>query len=123
MAYDTELGNRVRALLSSALPIEEKHMFGGLAWLLEGRMFVGIVKDELMVRVGPERHDEAVARPHARIMDFTGKPMRGYIFVHQQGLRSDAELGEWLGLGLAFAATLPLPKPKAPRAATKTAKR
>ncbi len=123
MAYDTELGSRVRALLSSALPIEEKHMFGGLAWLLEGRMFVGIVKDELMVRVGPERHDEAVARHHARIMDFTGKPMRGYIFVHQQGLRSDAELGEWLGLGLAFAATLPLPKPKATRAALKTAKR
>lgn len=55
MAYDNELGSRVRALLSSALPIEEKHMFGGLAWLLEGRMFVGIVKDELMVRVGPER--------------------------------------------------------------------
>jgi len=81
MAYDTGLAERIRDLVAGRQGVTEKAMFGGLAWMLNGKRFVGIVGDELMARVGPKAHDAAVARPHARVMDFTGRPMRGYVFV------------------------------------------
>ncbi|MDP2674691.1 MAG: TfoX/Sxy family protein [Dehalococcoidia bacterium] len=74
MAYDEELAERVRRALAGRKGISEKKMFGGIAFMLGGNMFCGIVKDQLMVRVGPERYDDALSRPHARPMDFTGPP-------------------------------------------------
>ena len=77
MAYDESLAQRVRKLLAEQAGLSEQRMFGGLAFLLGGHMCVGIVKDRLMVRVGPAAYASLVAQPHARKMDFTGRPMKG----------------------------------------------
>ena len=77
MAYDEDLAHRVRARLAEQDGITEKAMFGGLAFLLRGNMAVGISGDELMVRVGPDATDDALARPHTRAFDMTGRPMKG----------------------------------------------
>jgi hypothetical protein len=87
-------------------------MFGGLAFLLGGHMFCGIVKDALMVRLGPEGASRALGQPHVRPMDFTGRPMKGMIFVDPEGLRGDA-LRQWVDAAVGYAGDLP-PKPAAP---------
>lgn len=106
MAYDEQLVRRVRAALRSRRGVTEKKMFGGLAFLAGSRMFCGIVKNDLMVRVGPERYAEALRRPHVRPMDFTGRPMKGYVFVGPAGLRTEKGLAAWLARGAEFTATL-----------------
>ncbi|MBI5537039.1 MAG: TfoX/Sxy family protein [Deltaproteobacteria bacterium] len=106
MAFDEGLAQRLREALEDHPGVIEKKMFGGVAFMLDGKMFVGVVKEDLMVRVGPDQHDDAVARPHARTMDFTGRPMRGYVFVAPEGYRSDAVLRAWVKRGLSFVATL-----------------
>lgn len=118
MAYDETLAARVRAALA-AQPggaAEEKKMFGGLCFLVGGHMACGIVKDELMVRVGPEAYADALARPHAREMDFTGRPLKGMVYVAAPGLHSDADLAAWVAQGAAHARAQPPKKPKAARA-------
>ena len=106
MAYDEVVAHRVRELIIAHNPVEKK-MFGGVAFMIGGNMAVGVNKDQLMVRVGPEHHDEAVSQPHARIMDFTGKPMRGWIIVDPPGYESDDDLANWVRQGVDFAKTLP----------------
>ena len=107
MPYDEGLAQRVRELLADEPGLSEKRMFGGLAFLLKGNMCVGIVKDELMVRVGPDAYHDLVHQPSARKMDFTGKPMKGFVFVEPEGFESDADLRRWVGHGLAYASALP----------------
>lgn len=107
MVYDEKLAARIRSALNGRARISEKKMFGGVAFLLQEKMFVGIVKDELMVRVGKERNDEALAKPHVRPMDFTGKPMAGYVFVAPRGCNTAAMLTGWIDWGAEFVATLP----------------
>jgi TfoX/Sxy family transcriptional regulator of competence genes len=107
MAYDEGLADRVREAVRDRSDITEKRMFGGLCLLSHGNMFAGIQGETLMARVGPERHDEALGRPHARIMDFSGRPMRGYVYVDPDGISGDGELAEWLALTLEFVDTLP----------------
>ena len=107
MAYDEELAERVRGALAGCEGLTEKRMFGGIAFMLRGNMSCGIVSDKLMVRVGPERFDEALTLPHARPMDFTGRPMRGMVYVTPEGCRTDEALKRWVEQGLNFAATLP----------------
>lgn len=107
MAYDEELAERIRRALADKHSVVEKRMFGGIAFMLRGNMCCGIVRDDLMVRVGPERHEEALAQPHARPMDFTGRPMRGMVYVTPEGCRTDEALKRWVEQGLNFAATLP----------------
>lgn len=107
MAYDETLAQRIRELLADKHSVVEKKMFGGIAFMLRGNMCCGIVRDDLMVRVGPERHEEALAQPHARPMDFTGRPMRGMVYVTPEGCRTDEALKRWVELGVKFAATLP----------------
>jgi TfoX/Sxy family transcriptional regulator of competence genes len=107
VAYDERLAERVRRALSGREGLSEKKMFGGIAFMLRGNMCCGIVRDDLMVRVGPEGHEEALARPHARPMDFTGRPMKGMVYVGPQGIKSDADLAAWVRRGAEFAATLP----------------
>jgi TfoX/Sxy family transcriptional regulator of competence genes len=116
MAYDEGLAERIRAVLDDEPGVTEKKMFGGLAFLLGGSMFVGIVKDELMVRVGPDGHDEALKDPDARPMDFTGRAMVGYVFVSPRGTFEDADLGRWVALGRKVAAALPAMVPGVKRA-------
>lgn len=112
MAFDEQLGDRIREILGPRADVTERRMFGGLAFLLDGKMFVGIVKDELMVRVGAEAHEAAIARRHARTMDFTGRPMVGYVFVAPPGCKSAALVGPWVAQALAHVATLPAKKPR-----------
>jgi TfoX/Sxy family transcriptional regulator of competence genes len=111
MAYDEGLAERIRGLLQDRGKITERAMFGGLAFLVRGNMTVGIVKDELMVRVGPEIYAAALKEPHARAMDFTGRPMKGFIFVSPEGLESDSSLARWVDRGFTYGASLPAKEP------------
>jgi TfoX/Sxy family transcriptional regulator of competence genes len=111
MSYDEGLADRIRDVVASQAGVGERQMFGGIAFLLGGKMFCGIVKDELMVRVGPDRHAEALRQPHVRPMDFTGRPMKGYVFVAPSGYESDAALEKWVSWALEFVAALPAKSP------------
>ena len=103
MPYDEGLVQRIREQLEDDPRVREKKMFGGIAFFVNGNMAAGTIKDELMVRVGPDGHDEAIAQPHARAMDFTGRAMRGFVQVAPAGFEDDADLRVWLALGIAFA--------------------
>ncbi|WP_405592282.1 TfoX/Sxy family protein [Streptomyces sp. NBC_01092] len=107
MAYDEGLAERIRERLGADPDITEKRMFGGIAFLYQGNMAVGVTGDDLMVRVGPDATDAALARPGARIFDMTGRPMRGWVVVAGSAVAEDDALGAWIDEGHAFAATLP----------------
>jgi hypothetical protein len=107
MAYDETLANRVRTLLTDQPGVTERKMFGGLAFMLQGNMCCGIVHDELMVRVGADQYGAALAQPHAREIDFTGRPMTGMVMVAQPGFESDVDLEAWVQRGVRFTTTLP----------------
>ncbi|MFG2334307.1 TfoX/Sxy family protein [Streptomyces sp. NPDC048604] len=107
MTYDEGLAQRIREELGERPGLTEKRMFGGLAFLLGGNMTVGVVGDELIARVGPERAEEAPARPEGRPMDFTGKPMRGWVTVGGPSLAEDRVLDHWITTAVGFASTLP----------------
>lgn len=107
MAFDEGLAERVRARLGADPGVTEKRMFGGLAFLYEGNMAVGVIGDELMVRVGPDATEAALARPGTRPFDFTGRPMRGWVVVAASAVSEDEALADWIEQGHAFAASLP----------------
>jgi TfoX/Sxy family transcriptional regulator of competence genes len=115
MAYDEQLAERVRATITGQASVDERKMFGGLAFLVGGNMCCGIVKDELMVRVGPEQYAEALGLPHAREIDFSGRPMTGMVMVATPGFSSDQALADWVDRGLRFASSLPAKASKAPK--------
>ena len=112
MAYDEDLADRVREVLPRGEAVTERQMFGGLAFMLSGHMFCGVVKDTLMLRLGPEAADRALDRPHVRPMDFTGRPMKGMVFVDLEGLHGDA-LRQWVDAAADYACGLP-PKQATP---------
>ena len=112
MAFDEHLGDRIRTVLGPRRDISERRMFGGLAFLVNGNMFIGIAGADLMVRVGPDEHEKALSRPHARPMDFTGRPMKGYVYVAPAGVRTSKTLDKWIKAGLSFAQSLPAKKSK-----------
>jgi len=89
--------------------VTEKPMFGGLSFLLDGKIFCGIVRDDLMVRVGPDGYEESLQRPHARPMDFTGRPMKGYVYVGPAGRRTQRMVDAWVARAVTFVATLGKP--------------
>ena len=106
MAFSEPLADRIRAALARRRGVSEKKMFGGVAFLANGHMFCGVNKDDLVVRVGPDAWAKALSRKHARPMDFTGKPLGGYVYVAPPGVRTAAALKTWLDQGLRFARTL-----------------
>ena len=111
MAYDERLAGRVRRALEARAKAPdgvavERKMFGGIAFMVRGHMCVGVTGDDLMVRVGPDAHAEALMLPHARPMDFTGRPMRGFVYVDTAGVESAAHLAAWVERSLAFVETL-----------------
>ena len=106
MAYDDGLAHRVRVTLGDEPGLEERELFGGLGFLLEGNMVCGVIGDSLVARVGPDRYEAALEAPHARPFDFTGRPMRGWVYVDPAGLSEDEDLAAWLDRCLAFVATL-----------------
>ncbi len=109
MAYDSNLADRVLEAISqlSPVPIVEKKMFGGIAYMVQGNMCVGILQDSLMVRVGKDDYEEMLGQPHAQVMDFTGRPMRGFVTVDPEGIASAQDLTTWVQRGLDFALSLP----------------
>ncbi|HEV8354813.1 MAG TPA: TfoX/Sxy family protein [bacterium] len=107
MAYDSRLAARVRKLIGARRSVAEREQFGGIAFLVNGNVACGIIGDDLLVRVGPERHDEAMKSGDARPFSLTGRPSKGWILVRASGLRSAAALKRWVELGMSFAKSLP----------------
>ena len=114
--YDERLAGRVRAELAGYDTVSERTMFGGLAFLIDGKMCVGVLKDELVVRVGSERYMDALKRPHARPMDFTGRPSRGMVYVSAAGVTRGAALKRWVDAGVTAARAAPARRSRATRA-------
>jgi hypothetical protein len=112
MAYDEALADRIRQAMAGDTELSEKKMFGGLAFLHRGLMFVGVSGSRLMARVGKGNYEDSLARKHVREMDFTGKPMQGYVYVEPPGLESDEQLNFWLQRCKQVVSALP---PKAPK--------
>ncbi len=111
MAYNEELAERMRACLAGSCGLREQKMFGGIAFLLNGNMCCGVRQDDLVLRVAPERYPEALAHPHARPMDITGRVMRGFVMVGPRGTERAEDLRQWVNLAADFAAGLPARPP------------
>ena len=107
MAYDEELARRVREHLGRRRQVVERRMFGGLAVMLRGHMCCGVVGGDLMVRVGADAYEAALEQPHARPMDFTGKPLKGFVFVGSKGTASAEDLKRWIDTAVKFVQSLP----------------
>jgi TfoX/Sxy family transcriptional regulator of competence genes len=114
MAFDEVLAGRIREQLVEQSGISERKMFGGIAFMLDDKMFAGVIKDDLMVRVDPQTFATALTEPHVREMDFSGRPMQGYLYVAPAGLATDEALARWLDLARSWVATLPAKPPKKP---------
>ncbi len=107
MAYDEKLAQRVRSLIVNKKGLSEKKMFGGIAFLLFGKMCCGVLKDDLVVRISPEDYWRALNKPHVRPMDFTGKPIKGYVYVGPEAIRTGRSLRAWLDKSIGFVTSLP----------------
>jgi len=107
MAYDEAVARRVRKALAGSPELVEKKMFGGIAFMLRGNMCCGVIGDRLMVRVGPDGYEAALSRPHAGPMDFTGRPMKGMVYVGSAGFASAGDLKGWIAKAMEFALSLP----------------
>jgi TfoX/Sxy family transcriptional regulator of competence genes len=107
MPYDEGLAERIRDLLDGRDDVTEKKMFGGLAFMINGNMCCGITNEDLMIRLGADGAKEALQHPHARDMDFTGKPLKGFVYIDPEGYAEDDDLAAWVERALAFAAELP----------------
>ena len=102
MAYNKNLADRVRERMSELPNIEEKEMMGGLIFMYNRKMCVGIVKDELMCRIDPAIHDSEVEKTGCRTMDFTKRPMIGYILIDETGMKSKKDFDYWINLAIDF---------------------
>ena len=107
MAYDEGVAERIRGVFEGRDDVVEKKMFGGIAFMHRGNMCCGIVGDVLMARVGPDAYTAALQRPAAREMDFTGRSMKGFVYVDPEGFAEDGQLQEWIDLCETFTRSLP----------------
>ncbi len=107
MSCDEQLVERVRAVLGRTRGTAERRMFGGVCFTLNGNMACGVVNTDLMVRVGPHRYADALRQPHVREMDFTGRAMKGYVFISAPGIKSNSSLKYWIESGVAYVEALP----------------
>jgi TfoX/Sxy family transcriptional regulator of competence genes len=107
MAFDEELAGRVREVLAPRPELSERKMFGGIAFMIGGNMAVGVVGEDLMVRLDPADAEQALSEAHTRPMDFTGRPMKGMVFVEPAGTDEDEVFAGWVDAGADFAASLP----------------
>ncbi|MBM4411305.1 MAG: TfoX/Sxy family protein [Chloroflexi bacterium] len=106
MAYDERLAERVRAVLGGRDDLREQKMFGGVAFMVGDKMCVGVTNDDLMVRLGAGEQKDALKRPHVRPMDFTGRPMKGFIFVGAEGVKTKRQVQTWVDRALAYRSML-----------------
>jgi TfoX/Sxy family transcriptional regulator of competence genes len=108
MVYKEEIETRINEMVAGWKNTEEKKMFGGICHLLNGNMFCGVHKEFLILRLGPDRAADALKLPHVRPFDITGRPMKGWVMVAEDGFRSDKDLKNWLDQARRFAETLPM---------------
>ena len=106
MAYSESLARRIRHVLARRRNIVEKKMFGGVGFLLHGNMCVGVWKDSLIARIGPESYEQALSEPHVRPFDVTGRPMKGWVMVEPDGIEPDEGLADWVRRAEQFTTTL-----------------
>jgi TfoX/Sxy family transcriptional regulator of competence genes len=106
MAYNLKLAEQIRSELNG-IPFVEKKMFGGIGFLLNGNLACGVNKDDLIVRVDPEKHSVLLKKPHAKPFNMTGRPMKGWLLVKAEGFKTDQQLNAWIKEGVEFASTLP----------------
>lgn len=102
MAYNQQLANRIREHLVELAGIEEKEMMGGLSFMLDDKMCVGVIKDEMMCRIDPAIYEEALEKTGCHEMVFTGKPMKGWIMIEESGMKNTSDLNYWIGLALDY---------------------
>jgi TfoX/Sxy family transcriptional regulator of competence genes len=107
MAYDEALAERVRELLMHRGDLTERKMFGGIAWMISGNMALGVLGDELIVRLEPDEAERALAEEHTRAFDFTGKPMKGFVVVGPAAIEDAGDLAGWVESGVGLASSLP----------------
>jgi len=107
MAFDESLAARIRYSLARKRGIEEKKMFGGVGFLLHGNMLVGVWKDSLIARLGPDNYDDALLEPHVKEFNITGRPMKGWLLVEPKGIENDEQLKDWIEWATTFVRTLP----------------
>ena len=107
MAFDESLVVRIRDALARKKGVEEKKMFGGVGFLLQGNMLVGVWKDALIVRLGPDNYDAALLEPHVKEFDITGRAMKGWVLVGPEGVEDDEQLTDWIGRAVKFVGKLP----------------
>lgn len=112
MPYNEELATRIREKLSRLRKIEEKKMMGGLIFMYNAKMCVGVMKDELMCRIDPEFHEDAIKKRGARTMDFTNRPMIGYVLINEDGIKTKKDFDYWMNLALDFNSRAKSPKKK-----------
>lgn len=105
MAYNQKLADRIRESLMDLQHVEEKHMFGGVCFMLNGKMCIGVVKDEMMCRIDPSLDEKVLLMSGCRPMDFSGKPMKGYVFVSDEGFKTNREFDFWVNLCIDFNAS------------------
>lgn len=107
MAFDEGVAQRAREAMDDFPEVSERKMFGGIAFMVRGNMCCGVVDSKLMLRVGAEQYEESLALPHAREMDFTGKPMKGFVYIAEEGFESDTDLKAWIDRAFDFVGSLP----------------
>ena len=107
MAFDETLAERIRQRLTRRKNVEEKTMYGGVGILIHANILVGVWKDSLIVRLGPEQGDEALKEPHVHEFDITGRPMKGWVLVEPEGVEGDDQLAGWIERAVKFVKTLP----------------
>jgi TfoX/Sxy family transcriptional regulator of competence genes len=107
MAFDEALAERIQHVLARRKNVEEKRMFGGVGFLLNGNMLVGVWKDFLIVRLGPDEGEEALLEPHVKEFDITGRPMKGWVLVKPEGVQNDDQLMGWVQRAVKFVGKLP----------------
>jgi TfoX/Sxy family transcriptional regulator of competence genes len=107
MAYNEDLAQRVRSLIQKELGYSEKKMFGGIGFLLHGNMACGVIRENLIVRVGADNYTDALLKPHVELFDLTGRAMTGWVIVKEPGYRSQQALQGWVDQGVSYSLTLP----------------
>jgi hypothetical protein len=107
MAFDESLAARIRDALARRKGVEGKKMFGGICFLLNGNLLVGVWKDSLIARLGPDEGEAALLEPHVKVFDITGRPMRNWVLVEPEGVEDDGQLKAWIERATKFVRTLP----------------
>lgn len=111
MTFNELTASKIRTAMKDTPGLSERNMFGGVSFMLEGNMCCGVIEDSLVVRVGPHAYEAALREPHTRPMDFTGRPLNGFVYVERAGYETPRALNTWIERGVAFVRTLP-PKMK-----------